>query len=212
MSEKSKKQEIWDEVWGNMDYCSDQFTQMMSEIDNKLGEVVVDVGAGANPVTRLLDRTRHKVIEVDCSSDETSDLPNTLRVRFDIDEIVDNRDSTRLAIAKVMKFLDIDENECGFSPKSLERVDAFVFSQILNHIDFKAVIKSLKKYLKPGGELIFNECIGLGVKETISGEGLTDFDDFAKFIVSEGYITSRPSRLEDRFLWRVQKPKLIKPV
>ena len=211
MSEKSKRQEIWDEVWG-MDYCSDQFTQMMSEIDNKLGEVIVDVGAGANPVTRLLDRTRHKVIEVDCSSDENPDLPNTLRVRFDIDDIVENIDSTRVAIAKVMKFLGIDEKECGFSPNSLERVDAFVFSQILNHIDFKAVIKSLKKYLKPGGELIFNECLGLGLKDTISGAGLTDFDDFAKFIYSEGYIPSRPARMGDRFLWRVQKPKLIKPV
>lgn len=201
------KQALWDSAWGKMDYCSDPFAVVISMLDPQLGEVIVDVGSGANPVTRLLDRKQHKVVEIDIASDERHNLPNTLKVRFDIEDAINERkNTTRTAVEKVAKFLDIDCQNCHSSSKKLEQVDAFVFSQILNYVDFKAVIKTLKKYLKPGGQIILNECFGLALEQLRSESGLSNFQDLAEFLKSEGYEPSKPTIYGNRLLWRLRKP------
>lgn len=213
MASKQEQQDLWDSAWGEVDYFSHQFAGMMSMMDAQLGEVVVDIGSGATPVTQLLDRRRHKIIEIDIASDEKPDLPNTLRLRFDIEDAIDeNKNTTRAAIGKVGEFLGIDCENRNNSPQKLEQVDTFVFSQILNYVDFKAVIKALKKYLKPGGQIILNECFGLAIGGLRSEAGISNFEELAEFLRDEGYEPSEPMKNRNRLLWRLRKPRNQDPI
>lgn len=208
MAPKEERQEVWEQAWGKVDYFSDKFAGLISMLGPQLGKVIVDIGSGATPVTKLLDRNKHKVIEIDLASDGNPTTPNTLRLRFDIEDAIDNKkDSTRKAISKAANFLNIDSENCDGSPQKLEQVDTFVLSQILHYVDFKAVIKSIKKYLKPGGQIILNECFNFGIEGLISENGLSNFQDLSDFVRDEGYEISEPRTYDNRLVWKLTKPK-----
>lgn len=196
---------LWDSSWGTDMYCSEDFVgYLYDKLIDELPMVLVDVGAAMFPVTRMV-RDSHRIIEVDRASDEADVHGNVLRVRFDIEALFKDEVATAIAVTKIATFLGIDassDDECDS-----EQVDAFVFSQILNYVDYRRVISAIKKYLKPGGKMYIYEIAQDGLERAFSADGIKSHYDLLQFVRDEG-LNIEESHCPDkgRFLLVVSKP------
>jgi hypothetical protein len=100
----------------------------------KIGNLIIDVGSGASPVTQLLKaEPARKRICIDIAADNVGSL-NDLRIRLDAEKVGQFGSlSFRKALLRVCAFL-------GINPKTeatTERADTIVFSDMLNYVDFR---------------------------------------------------------------------------
>ena len=141
------------------------------ETEEKIGNLIIDVGSGASPVTQLLKaRPATKRICIDIAADNAGSL-NDLRVRLDAEKVGQFESlSFRKALLRVCAFL-------GINPKTeakTERADTIVFSDLLNYVDFRKVLAGFGKYLKPGGRIIVFNLPNRGNGLLFSDKGLKD--------------------------------------
>jgi SAM-dependent methyltransferase len=166
----------WQEYWGET-YAPELKRALLEPIfeklesEDKIGNLIVDIGSGASPVTRLLaSKPGRKRIGVDIAADNGG-TPDELRVRFDAEKVVQaGVFSFHKALLKICAFLEID-------PKGVEKVelvDTVVVSDTLNYVDFRKVLGGVAKYLKPGGRLIVLNLPYRGNRLLFSGQGLKD--------------------------------------
>jgi SAM-dependent methyltransferase len=146
----------WQEYWGEsygLELKRWMLTPVFSrlEAEGKIGDLVIDVGCGAVPVTGLLSATpARKRILVDIASDN-AESAEALGIRLDAEE-AGRREGLgcRRALLRACAFLAINPRT---EPRT-ELADTIVFSEILNYVDFRKVIQGFSVFLKPGGRII----------------------------------------------------------
>lgn len=151
--------ESWEEAWGESHYSLPFKVElfkpgaMLSDLEAQggFGDRIIEVGGGKQwPLSNSLRNARRRVINVDIASDETPDSQYHLPLHFDIESLAEiQRTTTRAALIKAARFLDLDPRTC-----EMAQADTFIFSEVLNYVDFKSVLTSCAAYLKPGGRFV----------------------------------------------------------
>jgi SAM-dependent methyltransferase len=166
----------WQQYWGES-YGPESKWQLLKPVfgelerEDKIGNLIIDVGSGASPVTQLLKaKPARKRICIDIAADNVGSL-NDLRIRLDAEKVGQFGSlSFRKALLRVCAFL-------GINPKTeakTERADTVVFSDLLNYVDFRKVLAGFGKYLKPGGRIIVFNLPNRGNGLLFSDKGLKD--------------------------------------
>ncbi len=150
----------------------------------KLGDVVVDAGSGAMPVTKFLPaKAGRKRILVDIAADNLRD-GDQQRIRLDAEKVGDvGALSFRKALVRVCRFLGLD-------PKAAANrggADTMIFSDLLNYVDFRKVLGGFANYLKPGGRIIVINLPMRGNQALFSDKGLKDNRDLYRFLEEERF-------------------------
>ena len=166
----------WQEYWGET-YAPELKQRLLKpifaelETEEKIGNLIIDVGSGASPVTRLLKtKPGRKRVCVDIAADNDGSL-DELRIRLDAEKVGQFEAlSFRKAIIKVCAFLGINPK----AAENTERADAIVFSDTLNYVDFRKVLRGFAKYLKPNGRVIILNLPYRGNSSLFSEKGLKD--------------------------------------
>jgi len=141
------------------------------ETEEKIGNLIVDVGSGTSPVTQLVKtKPGRKRICVDIAADNVGSL-DELRIRLDAEKVGQFRTlSFRKALLRVCAFLQINPK----TEAKTERADTLVFSDMLNYVDFRKVLNGFAEYLKPGGRIIVFNLANRGNGLLFSDKGLKD--------------------------------------
>jgi SAM-dependent methyltransferase len=147
------------------------------ESEGKIGDLIVDVGSGARPVTRFIKPAAgRKRILVDVAADNEIS-GDEQRIRLDVEKVGEFRSLAFLkAAARARKFLDLAP---GTGP---ERADTMIFTDILNYVDFRKVLGAFACYLKPGGRLIIMNLPMRGNESLFSDQGLKDNTDLCEWL------------------------------
>ena len=121
------------------------------EKEGTIGDLIVDAGSGAAPVTKFLPaRAGRKRILVDIAGDNSRQA-DELGIRLDAEKVGESGCySFRKAMLRVCKFLEADPG-AGANPG---RADTMVFSDLLNYVDYRKVIRRFAGFLKPEGRII----------------------------------------------------------
>jgi hypothetical protein len=131
----------WQEYWGES-YGTQLKQRLLKpvfdklETEEKIGNLIIDVGSGASPVTQLLKtKPARKRVCVDIAADNGRSV-DELRIRLDAEKVGQfGALSLRKALLRVCVFL-------GINPKTEEktgRADTIVVSDTLNYVDFRKV-------------------------------------------------------------------------
>jgi hypothetical protein len=166
----------WQEYWGET-YAPELkrrlLKPLLDDLENqgKLGNLIVDVGSGARPITRLLAaRPGRKWVCVDIAADNGGSL-DELRLRLDAEKIGHRHQlSFRKALLRVSSFLKIDLRK----GHHIQRADTMVISDTLNYVDFRKVLSGLASYLKRNGRIIILNLPYRGNQSLFSDLGLKD--------------------------------------
>lgn len=174
----------WQEYWGES-YAPELKRALLRpvfeklESEGKIGNLIIDIGSGALPVSHLLEsKPDRKWVCVDIAADnrESSD---ELRLRLDAEKAGQPATlSFRKALLRVCAFLEIDPKTLG----KTERADTIVISDTLNYVDFRKVLSSFAKYLRPGGRLIVLNLPHRGNLFLFSDNGLKDNRQLYSFL------------------------------
>jgi hypothetical protein len=166
----------WQEYWGDT-YAPELKQKLLQPLferldaEEKIGKLIIDVGSGASPVTRLLrSKPGRKRICVDIAADNAGST-DELRVRLDAEKIGEFRAlSFRKALLRVCGFLNIKPQ----IDVETERADTMVISDALNYVDFRKVLDGFAKYLKPNGRIFVLNLPYRGNSQLFSDHGLKD--------------------------------------
>jgi SAM-dependent methyltransferase len=179
----------WQEYWGEsyspelkLLVLKPVFGQLESE--EKIGNLIVDVGSGASPITRQLKtRPGRKRVCVDIAADNGRSL-DELRIRLDAEKVGQfGTLSFRKAILRVCAFLEINPK----TDKEVERADTIVVSDTLNYVDFRKVLNGFAKYLKPNGRIIVLNLPYRGNSSLFSDNGLKDNRQLYAFLAEHHF-------------------------
>lgn len=166
----------WQQCWGES-YGPELKQRLLKpvfdklESEDKIGNLIVDVGSGALPVTQLLEtKPARKRICVDIAADNVASL-DVLRIRLDAEKVGQfGTLSFRKAMLRVCAFLGINLKAAA----NPECADTMVFSDILNYVDFRKVLHGFANYLKPDGRIIVINLPFRGNHALFSEKGLRD--------------------------------------
>jgi SAM-dependent methyltransferase len=166
----------WQQYWGES-YGQELKQRLLKpvfgalETEGKIGDLIIDIGSGASPVTQLLKtKSTRKRICVDIAADNTG-LLDDLRIRLDAEKVGQFEAlSFRKAILRVCALLDIDPK----TEAKIERADTIVVSDTLNYVDFRKVLNGFANYLKPNGRIIVLNLPWRGNRLLFSDKGLKD--------------------------------------
>ena len=168
----------WQEYWGES-YAPKLKQRLLKpvfgklETAEKIGNLIIDVGSGATPVTRLLKtKPGRKRVCVDVAADNDGSL-DELRIRLDAEKVGQfGAPSFRKAIIRVCAFL-------GINPKTAEKAER---ADTLNYVDFRKVLSAFAKYLKPDGRIIVLNLPYRGNSSLLSEKGLKDNRELYTFL------------------------------
>jgi hypothetical protein len=174
----------WQEYWGES-YAPELKQRLLEpvfaklETAEKIGNLIIDVGSGASPVTRLLKtKPGRKRVCVDIAADNDGSL-DELRIRLDAEKVGQfGAPNFRKAIIRVCAFL-------GINPKTAEkaeRADTIVVSDTLNYVDFRKVLSAFANYLEPNGRIIVLNLPYRGNSSLFSEKGLKDNRELYTFL------------------------------
>lgn len=166
----------WQEYWGET-YAPELKHRLLKpllddlEKEGKIGDLIVDIGSGAHPITRLLAAKQgRKRVCIDIAADNRESV-DELRLRLDAEKIGQlDRLSFRKALLRVCVFLKIDLRKDA----EIQRADTMVISDTLNYVDFRKVLRALASYLKPNGRIIILNLPYRGNQSLFSDLGLKD--------------------------------------
>lgn len=179
----------WQEYWGET--YAPKLKQVLLkpvfgelEKEEKIGNLIIDVGSGASPVTRLLKtKPGRKRICVDVAADNRGSV-DELRIRLDAEKVGQfGALSVRRAVLKVCAFLEINLE----AEKKPERADTIVVSDTLNYVDFRKVLTGFAKYLKPDGRIIILNLPYRGNCSLFSDQGLKDNRQLYAFLEEQHF-------------------------
>ena len=150
----------WQQYWGES-YGPELKQRLLNpvfcrlETQENIGNLIIDVGSGASPVTRLVKaKPGRKRICVDIAADNFGSLEE-LRIRLDAEKVGQFRTlSFQKALLRVCAFL-------GINPKTeakTERADTIVFSDTLNYVDFRKVLHGFANISSRVAELSSSIC------------------------------------------------------
>ena len=179
----------WQPYWGEA-YGPDLKQWLLNPVfeemekAGRVGDLIVDVGSGARPVTRFFKpRPGRKRILVDIAADNTGSEEEQ-KIRLDVEKAGDlGALSFRKALLRVCRFLKIAPGAEGNS----SRADMIVFSDLLNYIDFRKVLSGFSDYLKPGGRLVIVNLPMRGNQSLFSERGLKDNRHLYEFLAEHRF-------------------------
>lgn len=128
--------------------------------------VVIDVGGGSCSIVhsaRLPFRRHFLTATVDIGVSDCPEYANPL-LKCDIETLVGEEDTT--AMGALARFLQTSTK--GEDP----RVDLVVYSEILNYIDFRGVMRWFDNLLKPGGFTVVANLPTRGYQDLFSDRGV----------------------------------------
>jgi ubiquinone/menaquinone biosynthesis C-methylase UbiE len=166
----------WQEYWGDT-YAPELKRQLLKpvfenlEAEEKIGNLIIDLGSGASPVTRLLSvKAGRKRICVDIAADNAGSV-DELRLRLDAEKVGEFATlGFRKALLRACAFLDLNARENQLT----ERADMLVISDTLNYVDFRKVLSGFNRYLKPEGRVLLLNLPHRGNRSLFSPQGLKD--------------------------------------
>jgi hypothetical protein len=149
-----------------------------------VGDLIVDVGSGARPVTRFIPaKPARKRIFVDVAADNTSSVDEQ-KVRLDVEKVGDlGALSFRKAMLRVCRFLKVDPEARANPPAA----DMMVFSDLLNYVDFRKVLRAFANYLKTGGRIVIVNLPMRGNQSLFSDKGLKDNRELYAFLAEHRF-------------------------
>jgi hypothetical protein len=152
------------------------------ETQGKIGDLIVDVGSGARPVTRFIQsRSGRKRILVDVAADNGKSQDEQ-RIRLNAEKIDAPRTlSFRKALLRVCRFLEIAPGS------AVRRADIMVFADVLNYVDFRKVLRGFSSYLRRGGRLVIVNLPMRGNQALFSEKGLKDNRQLYQFLEEERF-------------------------
>jgi hypothetical protein len=179
----------WQEYWGET-YAPELKQRLLKplfdelEKEGKIGNLIVDIGSGAQPVTRLLEpRPERKRVFVDIAADNRGSV-DELKLRLDVEKIGNPEQlSCRKALLRVCRFLQIDVR----TGLEMQRADTMVISDTLNYVDFRNVLSGLASYLKPNGRIVILNLPYRGNRTLFSDLGLKDNRQLYPFLEEQGF-------------------------
>ncbi len=144
-------------------------------VEGKLGTVVVDVGSGAFPISKMIDgklRKGLKIIELDIAAPayETED---SIRAKIDVENLAKKDFESRRVLVALRQWL---KNK-GFTTEEAV-VDSAIFSDVLNYINYENVLPELLPLLKEGGRVIIFNAPRRGYKSLFRVEPKGNIDIF----------------------------------
>jgi len=174
----------WQEYWGE-EFGSKLKQHLLRpffdelEKEGRIGNLILDLGSGAWPVTRLLGtRPDRKRICVDIAADNVQSL-DELRIRLDAEKVGQFRTlSFQKAILRICTFLELNPR----TETKIERVSTIVIFDLLNYVDFRMVLIGFAKYLKAGGRIIIVNLPYRGNRSLFSDKGLKDNHQLYAFL------------------------------
>ena len=179
----------WQPYWGEpygLDLKQWLLKPVFEEMESagKVGDLIVDVGSGARPVTRFLEaRPGRKRIFVDVAADN-SGSGEEQKVRLDVENVGDlGALSFRKALLRVCRFLGIAPEAEGIATGA----DMMVFSDLLNYVDFRKVLGGFANYLKAGGRIVIVNLPMRGNQSLFSEKGLKDNRELYRFLDESGF-------------------------
>jgi len=178
----------WQQCWGES-YGPElkrwTLQPVFDELDEqgKIGELIVDIGSGATPVTRLLRTEGGRRILVDIASDNGRS-GDEQRIRLDVETVANPATlSFRKALVRVCRFLQIDPK----SQADAGRANTIVISDLLNYVDFSSVLRGFANFLKPGGRFIISNLPMRGNEALFCEKGLKNNHDLYRFLEEERF-------------------------
>jgi hypothetical protein len=179
----------WQEYWGET-YAPELKQRLLKpvfdelESEGRIGDLIVDIGSGAQPVTRLLEpRPGRKRICVDIAADNRGSV-DELRLRLDGEKIGQlDRLSFRKALLRGCAFLGIDPRK----DVEIQRADTIVISDALNYVDFRKVLCGFASYLKPNSRIIILNLPYRGNHSLFSDLGLKDNRQLYAFLEEQHF-------------------------
>jgi hypothetical protein len=179
----------WDRNWGES-YSADLKKRLLEpvferlESENGIGDLVVDIGSGAQPVSKFLSaRPGRKFILIDIAA-KNRIIADSQFLRADVESVMRPVSfSYRKVALRVCGFLGNDPRAVGNS----ESVTTLVFSDILNYVDFRGVIGGFAKFLRPGGRIIITNLPTRGICEEFSPNGLKTNEDLYAVLEEEHF-------------------------
>jgi hypothetical protein len=179
----------WQEYWGET-YAPELKQRLLKplfaelEREGKVGNLIVDIGSGSQPVTRLLEpRPGRKRVFVDIAADNRASV-DELKLRLDAEKIGQfGQLSFRKALLRVSAFLQINARK----EAEIQRADTMVISDTLNYVDFRKVLSGLAIYLKPNGRIIILNLPYRGNHALFSDLGLKDNRQLYPFLEEQGF-------------------------
>lgn len=177
----------WEQHWGR-DYDPTSKAEYLAplfkglEMQGKIGDVVVDIGSGQYSVAKLIPG-KHRILSLDIAGREVLS-PQRAHINANIDRVAqEDSFSYKKALLKAARFLEIDAHE----EKNPEQADTMIFSEILNYVDYKAVLQAFSKFLKVGGRIIVNNMPGRGFPSLFSEDGVTSNSELITFLEDQGF-------------------------
>jgi len=183
----ARLQTPWQQYWGEA-YGLELKQWMLKpvfeklEAEGKAGDLIVDIGSGARPVTRFFQsRPGRKRILVDVAADNGV-CADERRIRLDAEKVAEPGALSMLkAVIKAREFL-------GLAPDAkADSADMIVFSDLLNYVDFRKVLRGFASYLKAGGRLVIVNLPMRGNQTLFSEKGLKDNRDLYAFLEEEQF-------------------------
>jgi SAM-dependent methyltransferase len=179
----------WQEYWGET-YAPELKQRLLKpllddlEKEGKIGDLIVDIGSGAHPVTRLLaTRPGRKRVCVDIAADNRGSV-DELMLRLDAEKIGQlERLSFRKALLRICSFLEIDLRK----DEVAQQADTMVIADTLNYVNFRKVLSGLASYLKPNGRIIILNLPYRGNHSLFSDLGLKDNRQLYPFLEEQGF-------------------------
>jgi hypothetical protein len=179
----------WREYWGEA-YGIDLKRWLLKpvfeklEVEGKIGDLVVDVGSGARPVTQFLrHKTARKRICVDIAADNARSASEQ-KIRLDVEKVGEPAAlSFRKALLRVCRFLEIAPG----GEAHTKGADMMVFADLLNYVDFRRVLGGFARYLKPGGRIVIVNLPMRGNQSLFSEQGLKDNRQLYEFLEEQRF-------------------------
>jgi SAM-dependent methyltransferase len=166
----------WQRYWGEpygLDLKQWLLKPVFEEMEStgRAGDLIVDVGSGARPVTQFLKaRTGRKRILVDVAA-ENGHSGDEQKIRLNVEKAGEpGALSFRKAMVRVCRFLEI----AAGTEANHNMADTIVFSDLLNYVDFRKVLGGFTNFLKPGGRLVIVNLPMRGNQSLFSEKGLKD--------------------------------------
>ncbi|SRR5258708_664412 len=179
----------WQEYWGET-YAPELKQRLLKPVfdefdtHGKIGNLVIDIGSGAQPVTRLLKaKPGRKRICIDIAADN-GEAVDELRLRLDAEKVGEfARLSSRKALLRAGAFLGINPRQ----DQEKERADTIVISDTLNYVDFRMVLSGFAQFLRPNGRIIILNLPYRGNHLLFSDLGLKDNRQLYAFLEEHNF-------------------------
>jgi len=174
----------WERNWGESyspELKKRLFGPILAQLDRegKIGDLVVDIGSGARPVSGFLTATPgRKFIFIDRAGNNRR-VSESQYLRCNAESVTRPESlSYQKTLVRVCRFLGRDPA----MPAAPELATTLLFSDILNYVDFRTVIGGFSKFLKPDGRIIIANLPTRGIEEEFSANGLKRNEDLYCFL------------------------------